>query len=67
MTCMPGSAVEAGISQSWWKVIGDAGRHVGIEHFGASADYKTLYEQFGITAAAVVQAAKESIQQASSR
>jgi transketolase len=54
-------SVEAGISQSWWSLIGDAGRHVGIEHFGASADYQTLYEQFGITDAAVVLAAKESI------
>ncbi|WP_246281497.1 transketolase [Fodinicola acaciae] len=54
-------SVEAGISQSWWSLIGDAGRHVGIEHFGASADYQTLYEQFGITESAVVQAAKESI------
>jgi transketolase len=60
-------SVEAGIAQSWYQIIGESGRHVGIEHFGASADYQTLYEKFGITDAAVVQAAKESIQQANAR
>ena len=54
-------SVEAGIAQGWREVTGDAGRHVGIEHFGASADYKTLFTEFGITADAVVQAAEESI------
>ena len=42
-------------------VVGDAGRSVRLEHFGASADYKTLYEEFGITAEAVAQAARDSI------
>ena len=32
-----------------------------LEHFGASADYKTLFKEFGITPEAVVSAAKESI------
>jgi transketolase len=54
-------SVEAGIAQGWREVTGDAGRHVGIEHFGASADYKTLFTEFGITADAVVQAAEDSI------
>ncbi len=54
-------SVEAGVSMGWHDVIGDAGRHVGIEHFGASADYKTLFTEFGITAEAVVAAAEESI------
>ena len=54
-------SVEAGIPQGWREVVGDAGRIVGLEHFGASADYKTLYTEFGITADAVVQAAKDSI------
>ncbi len=54
-------SVEAGVSMGWHDVIGDAGRHVGIEHFGASADFKTLYREFGITAEAVVTAAEESI------
>ncbi|MFK4085650.1 transketolase [Kribbella sp. NPDC020789] len=54
-------SVEAGIAQSWHAVVGDAGRSVSIEHYGASAAYETLYDAFGITTAAVVQAAKDSI------
>ena len=54
-------SVEAGIAQSWHAVVGDAGRSVSIEHYGASAAYQTLYDEFGITTAAVVQAAKDSI------
>jgi transketolase len=54
-------SVEAGVSMGWRDVIGDAGRHVGIEHYGASADFKTLFREFGITAEAVVQAAEDSM------
>ncbi len=54
-------SVEAGIALPWRPLIGDAGRSVSIEHFGASADYKTLFEKFGFTAQAVVDAARESI------
>ena len=42
-------------------VVGDAGRIVSLEHYGASADYATLYDKFGITAEAVAAAAKDSI------
>ena len=54
-------SVEAGIAQGWRDVVGDAGRSVSLEHFGASADYATIYRQFGITAEAVALAAEESI------
>ena len=54
-------SVEAGLAMSWRGIVGDAGRSVSIEHFGASADYKTLFEKFGITTDAVVDAARESI------
>ena len=47
-------SVEAGIALPWRGIVGDSGRSVSIEHFGASADYKTLFEKFGITAEAVV-------------
>lgn len=57
-------AVEAGVSFGWRDVLGDAGRFVGIEHFGASADYQTLYDKFGITAEAVAAAAKDSLEAA---
>jgi len=54
-------SVEAGIGMSWRDIVGDAGRSVSIEHFGASADYQTLYKEFGMTTDAVVTAAKDSI------
>ena len=50
-------SVEAGLSLGWSKYIG-TGASVSIEHFGASADYKTLFEKFGMTTDAVVKAAK---------
>ncbi len=54
-------SVEAGIALSWDRIVGDAGRSVSLEHFGASADAETLYREFGITAEAVVAAARESL------
>ncbi|WP_030687226.1 transketolase [Streptomyces sp. NRRL B-1347] len=54
-------AVEAGIGLTWHKYVGDAGRIVSLEHFGASADGKVLFREFGFTADAVAAAARESI------
>nr|WP_231635324.1 transketolase [Luteipulveratus halotolerans] len=54
-------SVEAATPFGWHEIVGDAGRVIGIDHFGASADAKTLFEKFGFTADAVVQAAQESI------
>lgn len=54
-------SVEAGLALTWYRYLGSRGRAVSIEHFGASADYKTLFREFGITAEAVVAAAKESL------
>ncbi|MFC5752756.1 transketolase [Actinomadura rugatobispora] len=54
-------SVEAGIALGWRQYVGDAGESVGLEHFGASADYKTLFQQFGITAERVVAAAHASL------
>ncbi|MET2012779.1 transketolase [Microbacterium chocolatum] len=56
-------SVEAGLALGWRDIVGDTGRSVSIEHFGASADYKTLFQKFGITAEAVVAAARETIQE----
>ncbi len=53
--------VEAGIAQPWHRFAGDAGEIVSLEHFGASADYQTLYREFGITTEAVVAAARRSL------
>ncbi|KQM37270.1 transketolase [Microbacterium sp. Leaf203] len=54
-------SVEAGSALSWAGIVGDAGRSVAIDHFGASADYKTLFQKFGITTEHVVEAAHESL------
>ena len=54
-------SVEAGIAMPWWRILGDAGQAVSLEHYGASADYKTLFREFGITADATVEAAQRSL------
>jgi transketolase len=54
-------SVEAGIAAPWAGIVGDHGRSVSLEHFGASADYRTLYREFGLTARAVADAARASI------
>ncbi|MCS5479535.1 transketolase [Corynebacterium sp. YIM 101645] len=54
-------SVEAGIAMPWHRFTGTAGRNVSLEHFGASAPFQKLFEEFGITAEAVVEAARESI------
>ena len=56
-------SVEAGSVLTWRGIVGDRGRSVGIDHFGASADYKTLFQKFGITAEAVIEAARESLKE----
>lgn len=54
-------SVEAGLAMPWYRLLGDAGEAVSLEHFGASADHKTLFREFGITAEAVVDAARRSL------
>ena len=54
-------AVEAGIAQPWHKWVGDTGEIISIEHYGASADDKTLFREFGFTPEAVVAAAERSL------
>ena len=54
-------AVEAGIAQCWHKLVGDTGKIVSIEHYGESADYKTLFREFGFTAEAVAAAAEQVV------
>ncbi len=54
--------VEAGVAQPWHRFAGDAGEIVSLEHFGASADFTTLFKEFGITTDAVVDAARRSVE-----
>jgi transketolase len=57
-------SIEAGVPLGWRDFVGDAGRIVSLDHFGASADGPTLFREFGFTPAAVVAAAQESIRSA---
>jgi transketolase len=57
-------SVEAAVAMGWRDLIGDAGESVSIEHFGASAAYTTLFEQFGFTPDHVVAAAHASLERA---
>ncbi|WP_347057194.1 transketolase [Blastococcus sp. HT6-30] len=59
-------SVEAGVPMGWREFVGDAGRIVGLTHYGASASYSVLYEEFGLTDEAVVTAARESLEAARS-
>ncbi|MDK8481855.1 transketolase [Corynebacterium sp. MSK105] len=54
-------SIEAGIAMPWHKYTGSFGRTISIEHYGASAPAGELFEKFGFTTAAVVEAAKESL------
>jgi transketolase len=54
-------SVEAGLALTWHRFVGDCGRCVSLEHFGASAAAETLFREFGFTVDAVVAAARESL------
>jgi transketolase len=54
-------SVEVGVALGWRGFVGDAGECVSLEHFGASADYKVLFEKFGLTAERVAEAARTSV------
>ena len=58
-------SVEAGISQGWREVVGDHGRIISLERYGASADYERIYRELGVTADAVADAAHDSIRSVS--
>ena len=55
-------AVEAAVAQSWYKFVGDTGEIISIEHYGESADDKTLFREFGFTPEAVAAAAERAIE-----
>jgi len=62
---VPRLSVEAGVTLTWGKYVGSDKTHaIGIDRFGASAPYKTLFEKFGFTPARVVQRAKEILDKA---
>ncbi|MBX5488764.1 MAG: transketolase [Mycolicibacterium hassiacum] len=55
-------AVEAAVAQSWYRLVGDTGEIVSIEHYGESADYKTLFREYGFTPEAVAAAAERTLE-----
>ncbi|NPC96294.1 transketolase [Nocardioides sp. zg-DK7169] len=54
-------SVEAGVAMGWREIVGDHGRIVSIDTFGASADYQRMYAEYGITGEAVADAARDSV------
>ena len=56
---IPRIAIEAAHPMSWYRFVGDRGAVIGIDRFGASAPFQKLYEEYGITAAAVITAAQK--------
>lgn len=55
---IPRVAVEAGVTEGWYKYVGLEGKVIGIDRFGESAPASVLFKEFGVTAEAVVQAVK---------
>jgi transketolase len=54
-------AVEAGVTRYWRPLVGDRGRIIGIDHFGASAPAEQLFSEFGLTAERVAAAVRETL------
>lgn len=51
-------SIEAGATLGWQKFTGRGGINIGVDRFGASAPYKRIYEEYGLTPQRVVEAAK---------
>ena len=54
-------AVEAGVSQGWYKYVGDHGRVIGVDHFGASAPYQKIFEEYHLTSKDVINVAQHML------
>jgi len=54
-------AVEAGVTEGWWRYVGTQGRVIGLDRFGASAPAEELFEYFGFTVANVLNIARETL------
>jgi transketolase len=58
------SCGHSSLTALWRLFTGEAGASIGVDRFGASADYKTIYREFGITAERVAAAARDSLARA---
>jgi len=54
-------SIEVGIAQGWHQLIGDAGITISLEHYGASADAKRLFKEFGFSVEAIVARVKAAL------
>jgi transketolase len=54
-------SVEAGVSQGWQQWVGDLGEILSIERFGASAPYKVIFENFGLTVDNIINCARQTL------
>lgn len=54
-------SIEAGVTMGWSRYVGPSGASIGVDRFGASAPYERLYEEFGLTPAAVLEAARKQL------
>ncbi len=52
-------AIEAGVSDGWWRYVGNSGRIIGLDRFGASAPASELFEYFGLSVSNVLNTARE--------
>lgn len=57
-------SIEAGLAMPWHQFLGETGEAVSLEHYGASAPYQELYDRFGITTSAIVDAARRTMAKA---
>jgi transketolase len=51
-------SIEAGVTHGWERYVGSKGVSIGVDRFGASAPYQKIYEEYGLTAQAVIDAAR---------
>jgi transketolase len=58
---VPKVSIEVGIAQGWHKYIGDKGLAISLEHYGASADAKRLFKEFGFSAESIVASVKKLV------
>jgi transketolase len=54
-------SIEVGIAQGWHQLIGDGGITISLEHYGASADAKRLFKEFGFSVEAIVAKIKAAL------
>jgi transketolase len=55
---IPRVAIEAAHPMSWYQWVGTDGTVIGLEHFGASSPFQKIYQEFGLTAAHVIEAVR---------